>query len=284
MKQETTGLLASLAARQDAMSENERRIAAAILKEPAAVTRMSSQALAEKCRVSQSGIIKFCKKIGQPGFPALKIALSAEIARNERVQQIHGDIFSDDSLGEVARKVFDSKVLALSETMKRNDNRLIERAVDLLEGSGRVIVFGIGGSALVAEDFSSKLSKLGVAVLWSGDAHVQLANLASLGPDDLLFAISFSGSTKETTTALEYALEQGIPSIFLCGSTARLKMASPEIVLRCVANEDPVRSSAIATRTAQLAVTDLLFVLLVQRRADVQGWIARGQALVNLLR
>ncbi len=268
----------------DGMSQNERRIAEEILRAPAEVTALSSQALAQRCAVSQSGIIKFCQKIGLSGFPALKIALSAEIARTEHTRQIHGNIFTDDSFGAVARKMFDSKVSALSETMKLNSNETLESAVDLIERAGRIIIFGIGGSALVAQDLASKLSKFGRPVIQGGDSHIQLANIASLGADDLLIAITYSGKTREVTAAVDYALEHGVPVVFLGARRSDKASKSPDVVLQCAANENLVRSSSIATRTAQLAVTDLLFVLFAQRQDDVLERIEQSQSIVQKIR
>lgn len=280
----SASVIASLGGELEGMSKNEKRIAHEILNSPAEITSISSQALAERCAVSQSSIIKFCQKIGLSGFPALKIALSAEVARNEKAQQIHGDIFSDDSLGLVAKKVFDSKVSALSETMKLNSNEKIEAAVSLLERADRIIMIGVGGSALIANDLSSKLTKFGKAVVQGGDSHIQLANLASLTPDDLLIAITYSGKTKEVMVAVEYAYAQNIPVILLGGFKVDQRARASDVVLRCTANENLVRSSSIATRTAQFAITDLLFVLLVQRQGEVAQRIHESQSLVGKIR
>ncbi len=277
----STGLIATLNARLDSMPASERAIARAILDAPGEVVNLSSQALAERCNVSQSSIIKFCQKIGFSGFPALKIALSAETARSENAQQIHAGIFSDDSLGAVAKKLFASKISALSETMKLNDNAALEAAREMIDRADRIEIFGVGGSALVARDLASKLAKFGKSVVMGGDSHMQLGNLASFGPEDLLIAISYSGKSREVNVAVDYAMERGIPVLFI-GACQR--SPAPEVVLRCVADENLVRSASIATRTAQLAITDLLFVLFVQGRGDVARRIEESQALVRRLR
>lgn len=277
----STSLIASLNARLDAMPTSEQAIAKAILEAPGEVVNLSSQALAKRCNVSQSSIIKFCQKNGFAGFPALKIALSAETARHENAQQIHAGIFSDDSLGAVAKKLFDSKISALSETMKLNGNSDLEAARAMIDRADRITVFGIGGSGLVAEDLSMKLAKFGKSVIVGGDSHTMLANLASFGPDDLLIAISYSGATREVNVAVDFAMEHGVPVLFI-GACHR--KPAPQIVLRCVADESVVRSASIATRTAQLALTDLLFVLFVQGKGDAARRIEESQALVRRMR
>ena len=277
----STNLIAQLNSRLDGMSGNERAIAEVILDAPEEVVNLSSQALAERCNVSQSSVIKFCQKMGFSGFPALKIALSAETARNENAQQVHAGIFSDDSLGAVAKKLFASKISALSETMKLNDNDLLEAAVAMIGAADRIMILGVGGSALVAQDLSSKLAKFGKSVIAGGDSHIQLGNLASFGSGDLLIAISYSGKTREVNVAVDFARENRIPVLFIGASQHR---PSPDVVLKCVADESVVRSASIATRTAQLAITDLLFVLFVQGQGDVAKRISDSQALVRRIR
>ncbi|MGJ8526974.1 MurR/RpiR family transcriptional regulator [Maritalea sp.] len=282
--QSAQNLIAKLNANLEDLSQNERRIAQGILDDPSLVTTMTSQTLALQCGVSQSSIIKFCKKIGLPGFPALKIALSAEIARTQGAEQIHGDIFSDDPLNAVAQKMYNSKVAALSETLKLNSTHDFSLAVEKLVGANRIIILGVGGSALVSSDFASKLTKLGKAVISGGDAHVHLANLARFDSDDLLILISYSGKTKELLVAADYARQHGIPILNLTGPSTSKNIGKNELVLKCIASENLVRSSSIATRTAQLAITDLLFILFAQKEADMASKIQDSQEVVNQLR
>jgi len=277
----STNLMARLSADVERMSANERAIAEAIMDAPAEVVGLSSQALAEKCNVSQSSIIKFCQKVGFPGFPALKIALSAETARSENAEQIHAGIFSDDSIGAVAKKLFASKISALSETMKANSNDVLDTAVNQISAANRIIIIGVGGSALVAEDLSSKLAKFGKSVIAGGDSHIQLANLTSFSPEDLLISISYSGSTREVQVAVEFAQAHDIPVLHI---GAYHHTPRPEVVLQCVADENVVRSFSIATRTAQMAITDLIFVLFVQGQGDVAARISDSHGLVRKIK
>jgi DNA-binding MurR/RpiR family transcriptional regulator len=56
------------------------------------------------------------------------------------------------------------------------------------------------------------------------------------------------------------------------------------IALRTVADEERVRSSAITSRDAQLILTDLLFLRLVQTRKDAADLIRTTAAAVGPLK
>ena len=51
-----------------------------------------------------------------------------------------------------------------------------------------------------------------------------------------------------------------------------------------VADEERVRSSAITVRDAQLTLTDMLFILLVQRQADAHDYIHNSEEAVAALK
>lgn len=284
MNERQIDLIPRLRGTLESFSPSDARIAQRILDAPSDVAELSSQELAELCQVSQSSVIKFCQRMGYKGYPALKLALSAEIARGHSESRIHQNIFSDDSVGAVAEKLHASKVAALTDTMRVNSGVDIEAAVEMIVRANRVALFGIGGSALVAKDLAWKLAKFGKPVSSEMDSHTQLANLASLTPDDLLIAISHSGRTVEVRIAVDHANSKGIPVLAISGLDARPFNLTNGITLHCVADENLVRSSSIATRTAQMAITDLLFVSVTQRLGNVAERIAESQKIVERLK
>lgn len=284
MNEHQIDLIPRLRAAIESFSPSDARIAKKILDAPSEISAYSSQELAERCDVSQSSIIKFCQRLGYKGYPALKLALSAEIGRSDTENRIHQDIFSDDPIGAVAEKLYTSKVSAMADTMRANAGADLEAAVQLIERANRVALFGIGGSALVALDFSWKLAKFGKPVMCEMDSHVQLANLASLDENDLLVAITQSGRTLEVRVAVDYASANGIPVLAIYGLGAKPPGFTKGITLSCIANENLVRSSSIAARTAQMAITDLLFVSVAQRLGNAAEKIAQSQMIVERLK
>jgi DNA-binding MurR/RpiR family transcriptional regulator len=57
-----------------------------------------------------------------------------------------------------------------------------------------------------------------------------------------------------------------------------------DVVLHSIGDDEGVRSSSITVRDAQLAMTDLLFILLVQRQPDANEHIHRSAAAVAALK
>lgn len=281
------GCLVTISHNLNYFSPVERKIATYILDNTEALKDLSSQELAKELNVSQSGIIKFAQKLGFKGFPALKLAVSEEIGRHQILNQdtalhLHNEITSDDSLLVIAEKLLLEKQRALRETMNAIQPETFQLVVQEMRKAKRIQIAGLGGSMLTAKDLTYKLLKIGMPIVSEIDSHVQLTVAQTLGPGDVLLAISYSGERREVLLAADVAKQNGATIIALT-SLGNNKLATlADHVLHSVADETKWRSSSISSRSAQNAITDLLFICLVQAEKELANrLIQKGQRLVN---
>ena len=129
------------------------------------------------------------------------------------------------------------------------------------------MLIGIGASGLVAKDFSFKLLKIGVMAVAEADMHVQLAAVQALDKRDLLLAISFSGERREINLAAEEARRAGAVVLALTSFSQRPAAARGSLPLYH-RRRAPHPQRAISSSTAQYALTDLLFMALIQHDLD----------------
>ncbi|KGI83515.1 transcriptional regulator, partial [Exiguobacterium mexicanum] len=115
----------------------------------------------------------------------------------------------------------------------------IEKSLDLLEPSviddvaqkmnnaKRIVLFGVGSSAIVASDIYHKLIRINKHALFSYDLHVQLSYSANLNQDDLAIAVTARGNTQEINQMLRAAKETGCPTVALTrfGQDEAVKLA-----------------------------------------------------------
>ncbi|MCT4715332.1 SIS domain-containing protein [Enterobacteriaceae bacterium H18W14] len=247
----------------------ERKIASFIIDSPDALKELSSQQMAQTLGISQSAIVKFAQKLGLQGFTKLKVALVEEWGKQvtERKQQsphLHNDISSQDPLLDVANKLLNEKLSAIRKTTDNLDIPEVEKIIGLLQAARRIQISAIGGSSLVGKDLAWKLMKIGFHILTDYDTHVQLTLAQTLTSQDVMLAISFSGQRKEVLLAAEIAKSKGATVIAITSlqNSALRKLA--DFTLDTVSDEQRWRSSSISSRTAQLCITDLLFMGLLQ--------------------
>lgn len=279
-------ILKIISAKLDSMAPADRQIGQFILDNPDEMLRLSSAALAAATGRSQSSVVKFSQKLGYDGYQDLKLAVSQANAREWPVPagMIHSTIEMDDGFGVVLQKLIGSKLLSIQETIAANSEAGISKALDALNAARRVHMAGVGASSLVARDFSYKLQKLGRYAFHDSDSHVQMGSVSALGPGDVLFALSYSGTSIETLRIAELAAKRGATVISVTRLQENPLMNVADIRLYTVADEERARSSAITARDAQLALTDLLFLLLVQRQPDANDYVHNSEASVAVLK
>ncbi|EMK3323706.1 SIS domain-containing protein [Vibrio vulnificus] len=259
-----------IVARRTQLSQSGRVIGDWIVENSEKAAQLTSQELAEQAQVSQSSIVKFTQRLGFKGYSAFKLALTEEIGRKQAMQAtpLHSDILADDPLAVIAQKLIKAKTDAMFQTTNALSYEACHQAVQWLSEARRVQIVGIGGSALTAKDLSYKLLKLGITTLAEQDSHVQIAVARTLSEQDVQIAISFSGERKEILVAAEAAKEQGAKVIALSSpKKSRLRQIA-DMTFDTIADETEHRSSAIASRSAQNVITDLLFIILVQLRDE----------------
>ncbi len=279
-------VLRKINAQLEDMAPADRQIGRFILDHPDQMLKLSSAALAAETGRSQSSVVKFSQKLGFAGYQELKLAVSKAKAQEWHAPpgMIHGSIEVGDGYLTILQKLISSKMLAMQQTLAVNGEQEIERALTALNDARRIHMAGVGASSLVARDFSYKLMKLGRNVLHDSDSHVQMANASTLNAADVLFAFSYSGASIETLRIAELARERGATVVAVTGLNGVPLTQVANIRLYTAADEERVRSSSITARDAQLMLTDLLFILLIQRQPDANDYVHNSETAVSVLK
>ena len=249
---------------RQSLSSSEAKLADFTLNSANAIRNLSSVELAKVVGVSQSSVVKFSQKLGYKGFPAFKLAVIDALNDESSEPKLHGKITLNDSLEQIAEKLLSSKLAVLTETKNLNEAPAVEKAVELLKSAKRILICGLGGSALVAKDFSYKLQKLGMPAIAEPDGHAQLAYVATFSKGDLVIAISESGMTREIAQVVKQAKKNSSSVISVTKFGSSLVADSADVKLYSVAEGESVRLSSILARTAQDFVIDILFIALTQ--------------------
>ena len=263
------GLLVRIRAELPGLRPAERRVALAVLDDPAGVAQRSIGALARQCDTSGATVLRFCRAVGYVHYPDLRIDLARETSREEADNGpgplLTGDISPTDTLSEIVAKIAWSDARAIEDTAATLDVETLGRAIDAVTLGQRVDIYGIGASGFVAQDLHQKLHRIGLLSSVWPDPHAALTSAALLGPRDVAIAISHTGTTIDTIEALRVAESRGAVTIAITNFGDSPLAGHAHHVLTTAARETTFRSGAMASRIAQLAVVDCLFVGVAQR-------------------
>lgn len=267
------------------LRNSERRVADHVLEYAEEVLTRTTLKLANEIGVSEASVIRFCKRMGYAGFSEFKLALAKELGERGRGNFDGGDsldLYSDSELSEIPHKIISRSIRALEDTLKIFSEEEYERAVAALCKAKRVVLYGVGNSASVAHDAANKFLRLGIQCSVMSDAHSQIISAVHLKPGDVAIGISHSGRTRDTVDALRRARESGATTICVTNHEASCITEAADIRLLTAAMETSYESETMASRIAQLAVIDMLYIGIVMQ--DFGGYKKKIAAMDDALR
>ena len=157
---------------------------------------------------------------------------------------------------------------AILHVAKRLDSNVVA-AVELLEScSGRVIVTGMGKMGCIARKAAATFSSTGTPALFLHAAEAAHGDLGIVTPQDVVVALSYSGSTSEVLSIVSHLRRENVSLISITGNPqSELAQHSQVVINVSVPDEaDPISLAPTNSSTAALAVCDALAVALMHQR------------------
>jgi len=141
----------------------------------------------------------------------------------------------------------------------------VETAVESLFKSEKILLAGIGASALAAMDLYQKLGRLGLYASFPSEPDLQIVNACALDTNSVAVIFSYSGETKTMRQVAQQAKKAGatVIAVTRVGGNSLSKLA--DVVLTVPDSEALYRQGATLSRLNQLVVVDILYSSLIAR-------------------
>ncbi len=158
-----------------------------------------------------------------------------------------------------------SAILQLAEDL---GDEFILSVQHLLDCKGRIIVTGIGKSALVAQKIVSTFNSTGAASIFLHAADAIHGDIGMLKSEDIALCLSKSGESPEIKILVPLLKRQKNKLIAITAQADSFLAKAADIVLLLPATEEacPFNLAPTTSTTAQLALGDALAVCLLQER------------------
>lgn len=262
----TAGCLIRLRSMMHTLKPAEKNIGDYVLNDPGAVIHMSISELALGASVGESTVIRFCRALGYGGYQEFKLRLAQDLV--EPVEYIHENISFDDSIEDLTKKIFQTNLKAVEDTMKSLDRGMVEVAAKALAEARKIDLYGAGYSSFTALDGKLKFTRLGLTADCYGDGHLQVMAAASLRAGDVAIGISNSGSTKDVVDSLATARRSGATTIAVTNFSPSPLTKIADVVLLTASPDTPLGGEVLTSRIAQLCVIDVLSVAVAVALGD----------------
>ncbi len=142
-----------------------------------------------------------------------------------------------------------------------------EQAVKVVHGSkGRLVISGIGKSAIVAQKIVATLKSTGTPSLFMHAADAIHGDLGMVQRDDVVMIISKSGESPEIKVLVPLIKNFGNALIGMVGNTDSFLATQSDLVLNTTVSKEacPNNLAPTSSTTAQMVIGDVLAVCLME--------------------
>lgn len=157
---------------------------------------------------------------------------------------------------------------ALLNLQQYVDEDFVRSLEVILNSKGRVIVTGIGKSAIIAQKIVATFNSTGTPAVYMHAADAIHGDLGIIQPDDVVICISKSGNTPEISVLIPFLKQSATPLIAIVGNTQSFLANEADYVLNCTVVKEacPNNLAPTCSSTAQLAIGDALASCLIELR------------------
>lgn len=175
---------------------------------------------------------------------------------------------SENSIIKIAKQTIEaeSKAILNLSSLITND---FEKAVKLIYNSkGRVIITGVGKSAIIAQKIVATLNSTGTPAVFMHAADAIHGDLGLILEDDVVICISKSGNTPEIKVLVPLIKSAKNKMIAITGNTDSFLAQQVDFVLNAYVEKEacPNNLAPTTSTTAQLVMGDALAICLLEMR------------------
>lgn len=247
-------------------SPTELKIFHYIESNPEKATHMTAKQLAQAANVSAPSIVRFSQKMGYASLTDFKIQLSTELQSTKTVPTTYADVQPNESFHSIKQKIATNAQISLNETVGILQEETFLQAIELIKHAPAILTFGVGASALTAQDIVHKWSRIGQFVSNERDIHLFIPQLINAPANSVVWLISNSGKTPELLYLADIAKKKQLPILTLTQLGANPLHESATIGMQTARPmEAENRSAATNSILSQFLTVDILFYLYISQ-------------------
>ena len=236
----------------------EQKVAGLILADVGFAVHASSGELAHQAGVSEPTVTRFSRAVGCRGLRDLKVKLAQSMVVGRIYIETPPYVGTDLARPAMWRSVFTEIRRAVDSVEGQINREDVDRAAEAIASCSNLAAFGVGGgSTVVVTEVEHRFFRLGISVSHSSDPQLMGMRAATLGPGDVVIAVSTSGKAADVIKAVTIAKRYGAKVIAVTKPKSRLA-ALADIALCVHVPEAPDALKPTASRYALLTVIDLL--------------------------
>lgn len=177
-------------------------------------------------------------------------------------------MISDQKILASARKTIDIESKAIADLKKQLDSDFLEVVKKIMSSKGRVVISGIGKSAIIANKMVATFNSTGTPSIFMHAADAIHGDLGMIQKNDIVILISNSGTTPEIKVLAPLIKNGGNILVAMVGKKNSDLGRYADYILNTAVKQEacPHNLAPTSSTTVQLAMGDALAVCLVEAR------------------
>lgn len=173
-----------------------------------------------------------------------------------------------NSLKIIATSTIRDEAEAISNLQDSVDEDFLRSVEKIMQSQGRVIVTGIGKSAIIGQKIVATLNSTGTPAIFMHAADAIHGDLGAILKDDVVICLSKSGETPEIRVLVPLLKEYGSLLIAMVGNRESFLAKHADLIIDTTVPKEacPNNLAPTSSTTAQLVMGDALAVCLLEAR------------------
>lgn len=175
---------------------------------------------------------------------------------------------TEENIIITAKKTILSESSSIAKLIDYIDLNFAEAVQILFNSKGRIIVTGIGKSAIIAQKIVATFNSTGTPSLFLHASEAIHGDLGMVQADDVVLCISKSGNSPEIKALIPILKQFGNKRIAITGNTTSFLAKESNYILNTTVEAEacPLNLAPTNSTTAQLVMGDALAICLMQMR------------------
>ena len=169
---------------------------------------------------------------------------------------------------EIAKKTIESESNSIAKLADLLTDDFIKAVEIIFNSKGRLVVTGIGKSAIIAQKMVATMNSTGTPSLFLHASEAIHGDLGMVQPNDVVICISKSGNSPEIKVLVPILKQFGNSLIAITGNTTSFLAKGADFILDTTVDSESCPNNLAPTNstTAQLVMGDALAVCLMELR------------------
>lgn len=235
----------------------EKKVAEFILQNPQEAVNSNVSELAKRSGVSDATVVRMCHHLGYKGYYQLRLLLAKDIGRETQ----HKNEEMENAPNSVT-KIFQEYANALTEIGKNINENDMKACVNLIKTCKQAHILAVGNTTPLALYMGFRLGRLGIKCTYDIAPEYFMNHVNLADKEDIIIAISQSGSSKQVIQGMELGKEKGLKMIAITAYKQSPVSELADYVLISNSGKGPFNFYKNYAHLNETAVIDALLELL----------------------